>query len=586
MAKVIFEGPTPPRPPIFGPAFGNALLQGMVFKKRQGLLEQRQARQQANRMALLGAQQTFTREQQAQKRARLQEQAGQEANLLAAILRGETTSSGDVPSDSFSRASVPVAQGAAGWVPPAEPLDLAALENLILNTPVEAKNPFSLAAGGAIHPSATLPSGAPVASPGASGFGGPPPPSFGSPFNRAASYQAALSPKTPEKAKTYAAEMRSFFAKHFLIDGKPSPGFKAALALNPKLFQTILDFIVPKKRQGFTLSPGQTRHDPTGKTIAKGPEEAPTPQSPIGKLRQDYRNGLISKEVFERTQSIFLDPKRLRQIRAYNKAFKDGDITHEQHEFLMDLVLKNKPLVNISLDQKKDKRELRNDKVKVVQVIEAGKRLYEQITTKSIGAHGDVSRAIGSLVSQATQFARSMGVKIKAKRSISTHKKLLDRLIGPAPEAAIIKSNVLNLAYALAAVSGQRGKDVSDNDVVRFIKILGANTGDPDQFRAVLKQVFGILDQNHRIKTWIFNPGQYKSWKDVESLLPDVLRLTSPSAPKPSPSAAKPKEPGKSGYSTVQEVRDALKRGELGFNEAKDILLKEFAEELKELGVQ
>lgn len=86
-------------------------------------------------------------------------------------------------------------------------------------------------------------------------------------------------------------------------------------------------------------------------------------------------------------------------------------------------------------------------------------------------------------------------------------------------ESQRIRSVVVSLAFQAAAASGQSGKSVSDKDVLRFVREIGANASDSKAFAAVLKDVGRRTVRNFK------NNFEVRAGKPFDKTLPfeDVL---------------------------------------------------------------
>ena len=86
---------------------------------------------------------------------------------------------------------------------------------------------------------------------------------------------------------------------------------------------------------------------------------------------------------------------------------------------------------------------------------------------------------------------------------------------------AVRKAKFLDLAYIIAAARGQKGRDLSDKDVNRFIKILGTNKAGYETVIATLTQLRESLAREYSIEHNVYA----NSYEDIE-IIPDDFLLT------------------------------------------------------------
>ena len=79
----------------------------------------------------------------------------------------------------------------------------------------------------------------------------------------------------------------------------------------------------------------------------------------------------------------------------------------------------------------------------------------------------------------------------------------------------------MDLAYIIAAARGQKGRDLSDKDVNRFIKILGTNKAGYESVVATLTQLRESLAREYSIEHNVYA----NAYDDIESI-PDDFLLT------------------------------------------------------------
>lgn len=98
-----------------------------------------------------------------------------------------------------------------------------------------------------------------------------------------------------------------------------------------------------------------------------------------------------------------------------------------------------------------------------------------------------VARFANDLQQEATAFASNMGLDIEEGALDPSNYEGEFQELGI--ENAQMKSLLTSLAFQAAAASGQTGRSVSDRDVQRFIKEVGAQNADPMAFAQTLRDV-------------------------------------------------------------------------------------------------
>lgn len=138
-----------------------------------------------------------------------------------------------------------------------------------------------------------------------------------------------------------------------------------------------------------------------------------------------------------------------------------------------------------------------------------------------ISAAGAISRGAETLASQIDGLAKLSGIDIDASRNVSDYTDILNSFEGEAIKSAEIQSAVVNLAFSAAASSGQTGRAVSDRDVERFMREIGASTGSPETFVAVLKSFGERLQRNFDIRREVI-AGPAEAKQKADESLPDT----------------------------------------------------------------
>ena len=151
---------------------------------------------------------------------------------------------------------------------------------------------------------------------------------------------------------------------------------------------------------------------------------------------------------------------------------------------------------------------------------------------QALGAPGAISRSISSLSSQAVNiFKLVTGEEPTAKPAdFYSSEEEFARITGNAIDNAVIRSNIVQLAYAQAAAVGETSGRLSDRDVKEFMKIIGAPSGnatDPKPFIATLKDVAKRARDNFQTRKRIlvqFSPNAPDALKNFELEIPEGLR--------------------------------------------------------------
>jgi len=100
---------------------------------------------------------------------------------------------------------------------------------------------------------------------------------------------------------------------------------------------------------------------------------------------------------------------------------------------------------------------------------------------------GKASSLVNDLQQEAKGIARHIGVEFdESQLDPSSHQETFDQL---GIQNRRMQSLITSLAFQAAAASGQTGRAISDADVARFVKEVGASSADPRAFRQTLKDV-------------------------------------------------------------------------------------------------
>lgn len=116
---------------------------------------------------------------------------------------------------------------------------------------------------------------------------------------------------------------------------------------------------------------------------------------------------------------------------------------------------------------------------------------------------GRAAGLVNDLQAEANALGRSMGLDFNAETlDPSAHSETFDNL---GIQSQRMRSMITSLAFQAAAASGQTGRSVSDRDVQRFIREVGAQASDPRAFEQVLKDVSNRVSRRFRITHEVMN---------------------------------------------------------------------------------
>lgn len=243
--------------------------------------------------------------------------------------------------------------------------------------------------------------------------------------------------------------------------------------------------------------------------------EAPKGASAIGKIQEDFASGLINEE--QRGSAIAeLSAKDLGIVQRFKPdGTADTLLTDDQGNFFTtagepvevdpeDRLIEGSSLTGTAEDLglgTTEARGLRDAEVSTKTFIAT---VGDAITL--LGETPDVNTFVAgaaSIVGNLKQEARAIGRAL----NLDFDADVLDpgshsELFGPQGlgiENARMQSLITSLAFQAAAASGQTGRGVSDRDVRRFIREIGASAADPAAFAATLRDVADRTARNFRI---------------------------------------------------------------------------------------
>lgn len=141
-------------------------------------------------------------------------------------------------------------------------------------------------------------------------------------------------------------------------------------------------------------------------------------------------------------------------------------------------------------------RELASGRAFTKTAIENTNKLQAAIRRRpeAIGTSGSLAAAVNAIRGQALNFARAANIKVTAPLEPEAYRNTFQDI---GISNRIIQSRVTSLAFAAAAAEGQTGRAISDKDVERFIRIIGADSQDPTAFLGVLEDFKDRLDRSY-----------------------------------------------------------------------------------------
>jgi len=129
---------------------------------------------------------------------------------------------------------------------------------------------------------------------------------------------------------------------------------------------------------------------------------------------------------------------------------------------------------------------------------------------------GGAAAIVNNLQQEARAIGRSLGVDIdESLLDPSTHSSTFDEL---GIQNQRMRSLINALAFQAAAASGQTGRSVSDRDVTRFIREIGADAADPRAFARVLRDVADRSARNFLINFETRTGGEFESSLGLDQL--------------------------------------------------------------------
>lgn len=144
---------------------------------------------------------------------------------------------------------------------------------------------------------------------------------------------------------------------------------------------------------------------------------------------------------------------------------------------------------------------VRDTRIAARQAIESANDIQRLVAGRPdlLGVAGRIARLTDDVAAQAVGLANLTGLNVTASRDPSAYAEAFREMGGTAAESAQVQSAIVNMAFAAAAASGQSGRSVSDKDVERFVKEIGASTSSPNTFISVLESFKERVDRNYQI---------------------------------------------------------------------------------------
>ena len=277
--------------------------------------------------------------------------------------------------------------------------------------------------------------------------------------------------------------------------------------------------------------------------------EPPTPLTEVAKLNRDLELGNITPEQFE-TEVERASRDDLNIVQRYradggaDTLLGDGfgnyfTLSGEPAEVSdTDRIIEGSSLTGSPEDlglSDSEFKELRDAEVSTKTFIATvGDALQILEDTPDINTF--VSRG-AAVVNNLQQEARAIGRALdldfdESILSPSTHEDTFDEL---GIENQRLRSIINSLAFQAAAASGQSGRSVSDRDVTRFIREIGADAADPRAFARVLRDVADRTARNFQINyqtrleedfTGDLGLENLPTFEGGSSLTPDITELS------------------------------------------------------------
>lgn len=146
---------------------------------------------------------------------------------------------------------------------------------------------------------------------------------------------------------------------------------------------------------------------------------------------------------------------------------------------------------------------------------------------------GRLGGIVNDLKAEAKATGRAFGMEFDEDIfDIGVHEDTFARL---GIENRRMQSLITSMAFQAAAASGQTGRAISDRDVQRFIREIGASASDPDAFATVLRDVAERTDRRFRTNFEVRTDEPFR-----ESLGLDQLPGGSPTLPEGIPEGSVP----------------------------------------------
>lgn len=260
--------------------------------------------------------------------------------------------------------------------------------------------------------------------------------------------------------------------------------------------------LVPNQAE-YTLSPGERRMRGT-KVIAEVPEAPVAEEQSTREFVQSVKpDGTMQSLMADRYGNFFDLQGRPVQVSPSDRIIEGTSLTGSQADV---------GLTNAEAEKMRDAEV--GTKTFIATTGDAIRMLNEQpdINTFVAGA----ASLVNTVQQEGKAIARAIGANFD------------DSVLDPASYSSEFDSLgiqnermrglITSLAFQAAAASGQSGRDISNADVLRFVKEVGANSSDPRAFAATLRDVAQRTDRGFRINYETRLGSQYEGDTGLSSI--------------------------------------------------------------------
>ena len=247
--------------------------------------------------------------------------------------------------------------------------------------------------------------------------------------------------------------------------------FVLGIGIDPKLHEQFVEALGPDvERPGFKRELGEKLE--VQKALQPGKIELETEAGKAGALEEEKIR--LGRKISPEVRNILsLPPSIVTQADAEN--------------------------ANIAIPEPNspEMRELKAGKSFAQQAIRTSDIIQDLVRVKpeALGFSGAVASSVNSLVAQTQNFARIAGIPVNASLNPKDYQ---DTFKDIGITNARLQSQIIGLAFAAAAASGQTGRGISDRDIELFLRKIGGSTQDPVALMAVLEDFKEDVDFRFR----------------------------------------------------------------------------------------